>query len=60
VAALAEGGQILVTADVAAALRPGPFVLSDARTVSVKGIATPVEVVAVEWRSEGTAASRAG
>jgi hypothetical protein len=28
--------------------------MSDARTVSVKGIALPVEVVAVEWRTGGS------
>jgi class 3 adenylate cyclase len=49
VAALAEGGEILVTASTGAAA--GSFAVSDARTVSLKGIAEPVEVVAVEWRT---------
>jgi len=50
VAALAEGGEILVTADTAAAAGAETFVLSEPRTVSLKGISRPMEVVAVGWR----------
>ena len=49
VAALAEGGEILVTADTIADDQTA-FAVSEPRTVTVKGIALPFEVVAVEWR----------
>jgi class 3 adenylate cyclase len=49
VAALAEAGEILVTADTAAAVG-GDTALSGTRIVSLKGIARPLEVVAVGWR----------
>jgi class 3 adenylate cyclase len=49
VAALADGGEILVTAESLAG-DPGAFDLSEPRTVSVKGIPVPFEVVAVRWR----------
>jgi class 3 adenylate cyclase len=51
VAALAEGGEILVTASTVAAAGESSFPVSEVRTVSVKGIAEPVEVMAVEWRT---------
>jgi class 3 adenylate cyclase len=50
VAALAEASEILATADTAATVGVGAFVLSEPRTVSLKGIPRPLEVVAVEWR----------
>ena len=50
VAALAEGGEILATADTAANLGVEAFVLSEPRTVSLKGIPRPLEVVAIGWR----------
>jgi class 3 adenylate cyclase len=50
VAALAEGSEILATADTAATVGDGAFVLSEPRTVSLKGIPQPLEVVAVAWR----------
>jgi class 3 adenylate cyclase len=53
VAALAQGGEILVTTDTMAAAGASSLELSDVRTVSAKGIPEPVEVVAVEWRTGG-------
>ena len=50
VAALAEGGEILVTAETAATAGAAAFVVSEPRTVSLKGIPQPLEVVAVAWR----------
>ena len=49
IAALAEGGEILVTVDTATAAGAEAFVLSEPRTVSVKGITQPLDVVAVQW-----------
>ncbi|HEX6132212.1 MAG TPA: adenylate/guanylate cyclase domain-containing protein, partial [Actinomycetota bacterium] len=49
VGAIAEGSEILVTAATVAA-EPIPFPTSDERTVTLKGIAEPVRVVAVDWR----------
>ena len=46
ISALAEGGEILAS-KATAADRPG---LSEPRSVSLKGIAEPVEIVAIEWR----------
>jgi class 3 adenylate cyclase len=50
VAALAEGGEILVTSDTAAAAEGEGFALSQPRNVSLKGIPGTIEVVAIEWR----------
>ena len=50
VAALAEGGEILTTVDTAATAGVEAFVLSEPRTVSLKGIPRPLEVVAIGWR----------
>jgi hypothetical protein len=58
VAALAAENEILITTDAAGALGGSSFNLSEARTVSVKGIAKPVEVIVVEWRSGGPPPSR--
>jgi class 3 adenylate cyclase len=50
VGALAEGGEILVT--VSSIERDGfPFGIGDEREVSLKGIAQPVRVAPVDWRS---------
>jgi class 3 adenylate cyclase len=51
VAALAAGGEILVTADTLADMDAGALAVSDVRTVSVKGIAAPFEIMTVEWRT---------
>ena len=47
IGALAEGGQIVTSAGTAAG---GPFPTLDQRTVTVKGISDPIEVVTVDWR----------
>ena len=46
IAALAEGGEVLVSKQT---IR-GPFSVSEPRTVALKGIAEPMEVVSVNWR----------
>jgi class 3 adenylate cyclase len=46
IAALAEGGEILASRETAGNY-PGT---SEARTVTLKGISDPVEVVAIDWR----------
>jgi class 3 adenylate cyclase len=48
IAALAEGGEIVASRETVAA-SPG-FPSSPPRTVELKGIETPVEIVAVDWR----------
>lgn len=45
IAALAEGGEILASRDTAGDL-PG---VSEARTVTLKGISDPIDVVAINW-----------
>lgn len=47
ISGLADGGEILASRETAAG---GRFPLSQPRTVMVKGIAEPVEVVSVDWR----------
>jgi class 3 adenylate cyclase len=47
IGALAEGGQIVASAETAAG---GQFLTRDPRTVTVKGISDPIEVVTVDWR----------
>jgi class 3 adenylate cyclase len=49
VGALAEGGEIVVSAATLRAAGAG-FTGSDARSVTLKGFAQPVDVVSVEWR----------
>jgi class 3 adenylate cyclase len=49
IAALAGGGEILATVETAADADEGTRV-SEARQVSLKGVAEPVEVVGIEWR----------
>jgi len=49
IAALAEGGEILTSRETAVSALPR-FTTSPPRTVRLKGIADPVEVVAIEWR----------
>jgi class 3 adenylate cyclase len=46
IAAIAEGGEILASAQTAAG---GRFPVSQSRSVSLKGISEPVEIVAVDW-----------
>jgi class 3 adenylate cyclase len=46
IGALAEGGEIVASADTATG---GRFATSDLRTVTVKGIADPIDVVTVDW-----------
>jgi class 3 adenylate cyclase len=47
IAGLAEGGEILASRETSAGER---FRVSGARTVSIRGIAEPVEVVSVDWQ----------
>ncbi|HEV2951805.1 MAG TPA: hypothetical protein VGZ51_06860, partial [Actinomycetota bacterium] len=47
IGALADGGQIVTSAGTATG---GPFPTLDPRTVTVKGISDPIEVVTVDWR----------
>jgi len=49
VGALAQAGEILATAESLAG-DGGPLTLCDLRTMTLKGISEPVEVVTVEWR----------
>ncbi len=49
IGALAEGDEILASIEAAEAAG-GEVALAGARTVSVKGISRPLEVVTVEWR----------
>ena len=50
IGALAEAGEIVVTCETVER-EPIPFAVSDERAVSLKGIARPVRVVSIEWRS---------
>jgi class 3 adenylate cyclase len=52
VGALAEGGEILVTVSSIAPDDPR-FPMSEEREVELKGIAQPVRIASVEWRSDG-------
>jgi class 3 adenylate cyclase len=47
IAAIADGGQILASRDTAAGAR---YPTGEPRSVTLKGITTPVEVVAITWR----------
>ncbi len=49
IAALAEGEQIVASRETAASAS-GRFALSEPRTVSLKGLTEPVQVVTVQWR----------
>jgi class 3 adenylate cyclase len=49
IAALADGGEILASAGTVAG-DARSFAVSDAREVRLKGIADPIEVVAIGWR----------
>jgi class 3 adenylate cyclase len=44
---LGEGSQIVASAETAVG---GQFPTEDPRTVTVKGISDPIEVVTVDWR----------
>jgi class 3 adenylate cyclase len=50
VAALAEGGEIVVTCDTVEG-EPIPFAVVNERAVPLKGIAQPVRVVTIDWRA---------
>jgi class 3 adenylate cyclase len=50
IGALAEGGEVLASQETLDAAGGTPFQVSDARTVSVKGIDEPVTVRQVDWR----------
>jgi adenylate cyclase len=47
IAALAEGGQIIASAETAEAA--GPFGTSEPRSVGLRGIADELDVVAISW-----------
>jgi class 3 adenylate cyclase len=49
IAALGNGGEILASEKTLAGV-PGGFATSQPRTVNLKGISKPVQVVAVDWR----------
>jgi class 3 adenylate cyclase len=51
VSSLAAGGEILITTETVDAAGPMPYVLTDERTVELKGIAHPVQVVAIDWKA---------
>jgi len=46
IAALAEGGEVLSSKDTAGTR----FTTSEPRSVTLKGILEPVEIVTIEWR----------
>jgi class 3 adenylate cyclase len=48
IGALAEAGEILASRDVVG--RQAGFVVSAPRTVILRGISHPVEVVGIDWR----------
>jgi class 3 adenylate cyclase len=50
VGALAEAGEIVVTCETVDA-EPIPYGVSDERSVSLKGIARPVRVISIDWRT---------
>jgi class 3 adenylate cyclase len=47
VAALADGGQILATAETLS--EAGEVTASEAQEVSLKGVTAPVEIASVRW-----------
>jgi class 3 adenylate cyclase len=49
IAALAEGGEILVSVDTISAA-DGEFPVSESREVTVKGVSHPIQVARVKWR----------
>jgi len=51
IGALADGGEILMTRSTIEG-EAIPFEVTGEREVSLKGLAKPVRVVAVDWRSE--------
>ena len=48
IAALAEGGEIVASKETVGAASQYP--VTEPRTVTLKGITEPVEVVSVDWR----------
>jgi class 3 adenylate cyclase len=53
VGALAEGGEIVVTCETVEG-EPIPFRVTNERSVSLRGIADPVRVVSIDWRTSPT------
>ncbi len=51
IAALAQGGEVLASVETIDAVGDGGVVTGEPREVSLKGLAKPVLVVAVDWRS---------
>jgi class 3 adenylate cyclase len=49
IGALAEGGEILASR-ASVEHCEGPYAFSEPRTVALKGIAQPVDVVSIDWR----------
>ncbi|HEV3407282.1 MAG TPA: adenylate/guanylate cyclase domain-containing protein [Gaiellaceae bacterium] len=49
ISALADGGEIVASAETVAAKKPR-FPVSEPRQVNLKGIEAPVEVVSIDWR----------
>jgi len=49
IAALADAGQIVASLDTARAA-PSRFPMSEPRTMTLKGIAEPIQVVQIDWR----------
>jgi class 3 adenylate cyclase len=49
IAAVAQGGEILASADTVA-IGSGEFKVSEPRQVALKGVADPIEVARIEWR----------
>ena len=52
IAAAGEGGEILASGETVAGA-DGEFLVSDAREMELRGIAQPVRVARIEWRSRG-------
>ncbi|MEE8407628.1 MAG: adenylate/guanylate cyclase domain-containing protein [Acidimicrobiia bacterium] len=50
IGALAEGEEIVASADVLAASGPLPFPVSKPKAVDLKGVKDPVEVQSIDWR----------
>jgi class 3 adenylate cyclase len=49
IAALADGEQIVASRETAAAA-PAGVTMSESRTVTLRGLSAPVEIVAIDWR----------
>ena len=53
IAALADGGEIVASLDAIRAVEP-PIDADAHRTVTLKGVAQPVEVARIDWRRAGS------